>query len=132
VDPVKISRLVGLANSEAKISVVVDNSENITELFKAASRFGSNIYVFFEVDVGMGRCGVNTPQEVFALAERIVDSSEGLIFEGSQTYEGHLQYQRDIETRRLGVREMERKVGEIITFLEGLDIPDNTISGAGT
>lgn len=132
MDPVKISRLVGLANSEAKISVVVDNSENITELFKAASRFGSNIYVFFEVDVGMGRCGVNTPQEVFALAERIVDSSEGLIFEGSQTYEGHLQYQRDIETRRLGVREMERKVGEIITFLEGLDIPDNTISGAGT
>jgi D-serine deaminase-like pyridoxal phosphate-dependent protein len=131
VDPVKIFRLAGLTNNEAKITVVADNADNITALSRAASRIRSRIYVLVEVDVGMGRCGLNTPEEVFALAKKIVDS-EGLIFEGIQAYEGHLQYQSDIETRRRGVREMERKVGKIKTYLEGHGITVNEISGAGT
>lgn len=131
VDPVKIFRLAGLAHGEAKITVAVDNADNISALSRAASKVGSTIYVLVEIDVGMRRCGVNTPEEVLTLASKIMDS-KGLVFEGFQAYEGHLQYKPDIEDRRQGVREMEEKVGKIKTVLEQNGIPVNEISGAGT
>ena len=59
----------------------------------------------------MHRCGVNTQQEVLALANKISESS-GLVFEGFQAYEGHLQYNRDADARLQGVREMEKKWGD--------------------
>jgi D-serine deaminase-like pyridoxal phosphate-dependent protein len=139
VEPVKIFRLAGLAHAhpEAKISVAVDNTENIRVLSKAASRFGSTIHVLIEVDVGMKRCGVNTPEEVFYLANKIVDSP-ALVFEGIQAYEGHLVYDLDNppgitdEIRRNGVQKMIDKVSKIKTYLEQNGIRVNEISGGGT
>jgi D-serine deaminase-like pyridoxal phosphate-dependent protein len=131
VDPIKIFRLAGLARGDARISVAVDNAENIADLSKGASKAGSTIYVLVEVDVGMKRCGVNTPEEVYLLAREIM-GSEGLVFEGIQAYEGHLVYNTDIEARLKGVQEMIDKVSEIKAFLEQKGIPVNQISGAGT
>ncbi|HEB31608.1 MAG TPA: DSD1 family PLP-dependent enzyme [Spirochaetes bacterium] len=131
VDPVKIFRLAALADDEAKITVAVDDPDNILALSNAAAEIGSTVYVLVEIDVGMKRCGVNTPDEVFDLAGKIVDS-KGLVFEGFQAYEGHLQNRPDIEDRRRGVKEMEEKVGEIKNVLEKRGIPVKEISGAGT
>ena len=139
VDPVKIYRLAGIAHAhpETKITVTVDNAENIAVLSKAASKIGATIYVLVEVDVGMNRCGVNTPEEVYALAKKIVDS-KGLVYEGIQAYEGHLVYDLDIppsytdEFRREGVKRMVEKVGKIKSYLESKGIAVNEISGGGT
>ncbi len=131
VDPVKIFRLAALADDEAKITVAVDDPDNISALSNAASEIGSTVYVLVEIDVGMKRCGANTPDEVLDLAGKIVDS-KGLVFEGFQAYEGHLQNRPDIEDRRRGVKEMEEKVGEIKNVLEKRGIPVKEISGAGT
>lgn len=131
VDPVKIFRLAALADDEAKITVAVDDPDNISALSNAVSEIGSTVYVLVEIDVGMKRCGVNTPDEALDLAGKIVDS-KGLVFEGIQAYEGHLQNMPDIEDRRRGVKEMEGKVGEIKEVLEKRGIPVKEISGAGT
>ena len=98
-NPAKLYRLAGLAHAhpETKITVAADNADNISAISQAASKFGATLYVLVEVDVGMKRCGVNTPDEVHALAKKIMDS-KGLVFEGIQAYEGHLVYDLDIPT----------------------------------
>lgn len=130
-DPVKIKRLAGLAQNSSKITVLTDNMKNIDDLSEAASMAGSTIYVLVEADVGMGRCGVNTPEEVLVLARKVIDS-KGLIFEGIQAYEGHLCHIADIEARQQGVVKMVDKVGKIKALLENNGITINQISGGGT
>jgi D-serine deaminase-like pyridoxal phosphate-dependent protein len=139
VDPAKLYRLAGLAHAhpETKITVTVDNTENITALSDAATKFDVTLYVLVEVDVGMKRCGVNTPDEVYTLA-KIIDDSRGLVFEGIQAYEGHIVYDLDIPTRmtedfkREGVNGMIEKVGAIKEYLERKGMTVNEISGGGT
>jgi D-serine deaminase-like pyridoxal phosphate-dependent protein len=131
VDPVKIYKLAGLAKGEAKITVAVDNPENIEDLSKATVLLGSTIYCLVEVDVGMGRCGVNTPGEVLSLAKKI-SGSKGLVFEGIQAYEGHVILNPNLEARRDGVNNMLTKVLGIKRFLEKHNISVNEISGGGS
>jgi D-serine deaminase-like pyridoxal phosphate-dependent protein len=131
VDPVKINRLAALANSDAKITVAVDSERNIEDLSRAADFYGSTLYILLEVDVGMGRCGINTKEEALLLAEKTV-RSQSLSFEGIQAYEGHLQFIPDFEKRRRGVEAMVEKVGSIKEHLESRGIPVKEISGAGT
>lgn len=136
VGPVKILRIAGLARGGAKIGVAVDNSQNISDLSEAASKYGSKIYVFIEVDVGMERCGINTPEEALVLAKQIINAP-GLVFEGIQAYEGHLVYSTEIpgytdEYRRAGVQKMIEKVSMIKSALEKNGIQVKEISGVGT
>ena len=131
VQPSKIIRLAGLAHGDTKISVAVDNKQNISVLSEAATTVGSTIHVLVEVNIGMERCGVNTPEEVFFLARQIIEA-EGLVFEGIQAYEGHLVYNTDIEIRRQGVGEGADKLNNIKNFLENNGISVNQVSGGGT
>ncbi len=131
VDPFKINRLAALANSGAKITVAVDTERNVEDLSKAAAFYGSTLFILIEVDVGMGRCGINTKEEALGLAEKIV-SSKHLSFEGIQAYEGHLQFIPDFEKRTQGVQTMIEKVGSIKEHLENRGMPVKEISGAGT
>lgn len=131
VDPAKIFRLAGLAHSGAKITVLADNADNIEALSEAASMIGSTVYVLVEVDVGMKRCGVNSPEEVLELAKKVI-SSKGLVFEGIQAYEGHLGHLADFEARRQGVQAMVEKVSKVKRLLEENGIAVNQISGGGT
>lgn len=131
VETSKIFRLASMATGDVKLTVAVDNIENIMALSEAVSTVGSTLHVLIEIDVGMKRCGVNTQEEVLALARKIGEY-KGLVFEGFQAYEGHLQYNRDADARRQGVREMEKKVGGIKNFLKQHGISVKEISGAGT
>lgn len=136
VDPKKIARLAGLANGSSKLTVAVDNSDNIKSLSNATLEFGSELYVLVEVNVGMERCGVNTPKEVFELA-KAVETSKSLVFEGIQAYEGHLVYTTEEphyteQYKREGVQEMIEKISNIKSFLEKKGIQINEISGGGT
>ena len=130
VDESKIRRLAGLANN-AKITVCVDNMQNISELSQAAEAHGSTVYVLVEVEVGMQRCGVDTKEEVLKLAREIC-TSRGLVFDGLQAYAGQLSHNPSRSERIKGISEAEAKVLEIKDFLEKNAIPVNEISGAGT
>ncbi len=131
VDPAKIARLAGLARGGAKVTVCADNPANVADLSQAAARAGSVLRVLVEVDVGMNRCGVRSPEEALALASRIA-RSPGLVFEGIQAYEGHLVQLNDREARRAGVREMVERIGRVKTMMEKNGLAVNEVSGGGT
>jgi len=131
VDRDKIFKLAGLAHGDTKITVVVDNEENINSLSEAASMLGSTIYVLVEVDVGMKRCGVNTSEEVLELA-KLISRSKGLVFEGIQAYEGHLVHTSEYQIRLDGMKEVIEKITSIKKYLEKEGFRINEISGGST
>jgi len=131
VEQSKIYRLAGLARGDARVTVAVDNEENILEHSTAASAVGSTIYVLVEVDVGSNRCGVNTPSEVLGLAKQI-RASEGLVFEGIQAYAGQLSHNPDFKERQNGVQKKIKKVQGIVAGLSQNGLSTNQISGGGT
>ena len=94
----KIARLVNLA-AYTEVMVAVDDAANVAELDAAAQAKGVRLRVVIEVDIGMGRCGVQPGEPALALARQIVAAS-GLRFEGVMGYEGHTIFHPDPEERR--------------------------------
>ncbi len=80
----KLARLETL-HKRIKISLTVDNDVSLAGL---AATFADNtlpLKVLIECDTGMGRCGVQTPEEALALARKIAAAC-GLHFGGLMTY----------------------------------------------
>src|SRR5699024_181397 len=67
VQPAKISRLAYLAG-RCRLTVCVEQEENIRALSEAAALAGTQIHCYVELDVGMKRCGVTTFEEFYRLA----------------------------------------------------------------
>ena len=67
----KLSALATIAR-RAEVMVAVDDTQNAQALAAAAHSAGSTLGVLIEVDTGMDRAGVDTPEEAVALAERLV------------------------------------------------------------
>lgn len=80
----KLDRLFSL-HQRITISVTVDNSTSLEGLEKRFTNEGRPLKVLVECDTGMGRCGVQTPEEALELALQI-DQSKGLRFGGLMTY----------------------------------------------
>jgi 3-hydroxy-D-aspartate aldolase len=93
----KIERLASLAK-KIHLGVAVDNQNNLMEISKACSNQGSEIDLYVEVDVGMHRCGVATPEQAIALAEQ-VSKQKNVILKGLMGYEGHVAEGKTKEER---------------------------------
>ena len=59
VDPAKIRKIADLAKN-CRLTVCVDNKENVEALSAAAKHCGATIHCLVEYDIGMQRCGVVT------------------------------------------------------------------------
>lgn len=68
----KLDRLCRLT-AEHTIRVAADSWEVVAGLSGAAEAHGLRLKVRLEVDSGFGRCGLQTPEEVVALAERAAE-----------------------------------------------------------
>lgn len=80
----KLERLTHLTR-RATISVTTDSKVTVQGLSDATTEEGTTLAVLVEFDTGMGRCGVQTPDEAAALA-RCIDDSPGLQFAGLMTF----------------------------------------------
>ncbi len=130
VEPVKVRRVAELAQN-CRITVCVDNIENITALSVAAKNCNSKIHCLVEYDIGMQRCGVITKEEVLALAKHILNC-ENLEFDGLQAYAGHISHIEDINTRKQMTAENHEKLKDLILYLNKNGIDLKTISGGST
>lgn len=126
----KLDRLAALA-TRATIAVCVDNGANIDALSESAERFGAQIDVLVELDVGAGRCGVVPGPDAVVLAQRIVDRP-GLTFAGFQAYFGTAQHIRDYGERGQAIADATALIKQTVEALQQVGIPCPSISGAGT
>jgi D-serine deaminase-like pyridoxal phosphate-dependent protein len=130
VGPLKISRLVALAK-RADVMVAVDSVDNVTMISEMASATGARVGVLVEVDIGMHRCGVGSPDQALALS-RVVAAAPGLRFEGLQGYEGHCIDLRDDAERMRQARAALETLVDARRFIERAGVRVNVVSGGGT
>ena len=130
VGPLKIARMVALAR-RCTLTVAVDDAGNVRHLSEAAVTAGVTVRVFVEVDVGMGRCGVEPGEPALTLARQVA-SSPGLVFAGLQSYEGHLQNVVPFEEREARVLVDMRKALTAKEHIEAGGLEVAAISGCGT
>jgi D-serine deaminase-like pyridoxal phosphate-dependent protein len=80
----KLQRLRALAQ-RVHMTVTADSEQTVAGLSLAFASEDKPLTVLVECDTGMGRCGVQTPEDAVALAQKI-DAAPGLKFGGLMTY----------------------------------------------
>ena len=126
----KVERLVALAQ-RARISVLVDDQNNVAELDTAAAKKGIKLNVLMEVDVGANRCGIAPGEPARELAASIAASAH-LHFRGIHAYQGAAQHVRAADERRALIERAVQMVRETIALLNESGIECEIITGAGT
>ena len=126
----KLERLAALAR-EAEIGVCVDDAGNVARMSDQAVRFGAQIDVLVEIEVGSERCGVLPGEPAVCLAKQ-VDAAPGLHFKGLQAYHGGAQHLRPIGDRRDAIAQAVARVGDTVSRLRAAGLDCGTVAGAGT
>lgn len=85
----KLARLMALPE-HVRLTVGLDSGEALRGLAEAARAAGRRVGVVVEADAGMGRVGVQTPEEAVALA-REAAALEGIDYRGIMIYPGHVR-----------------------------------------
>lgn len=96
----KLAALAAIAR-DANVMVAVDDANNAADVAAAARAAKSRVGVLIEVDTGMDRAGVDTPEQAVELARRVA-GMEGVELLGVTGYEGHcsLTPERDLRAQR--------------------------------
>ncbi|XP_032228998.1 3-hydroxy-D-aspartate aldolase [Nematostella vectensis] len=126
----KLLRLASLAK-QAKVSVCVDDAQNVEEMSKVASIMGATIDVIIEVNVGQERCGVEPGEQVVQLAKHIL-ALPNLNFKGIQTYQGWNQHVRKFGDRKTAVAKVSEMAKATVEALSSNNIPCEVVTGGGT
>lgn len=126
----KIERLVEL-RTRVDVMCGVDDKHNVMELSEAAGSRGITLGVLVEVDVGMGRCGVQSGEPARNLARVVVDAPN-LELLGLMGYEGHIVINRDVELRNEEALKSVAQLADSKKACEDAGIKIGIVSGGGT
>ena len=124
-------RAAALLAREITLHIAVDDAGDAAALSAAAVDAGSTIGVLVEVDTGMHRCGVDSPDEALAVA-RAVTALPGLRMDGLTGYEGHCSLEMDTELRHQKQAAAMAYFVSVADHLEANGIPCPILSAAGT
>jgi D-serine deaminase-like pyridoxal phosphate-dependent protein len=130
VGPIKIGRLTELAR-HCDLMVAVDDADNVRALAQACTAKGVQLRVLVEVDIGMGRCGVQPGPPALGLAQQ-VSEAPSLRFMGLMGYEGHLVLHEASPEKEQKVREAFVPLQETCELLHKAGLPVQIVSGGGT
>ena len=124
-------RALAEAARRGGLTVAVDDASNAQDLSNAAVAAGSTLDVLIEIDLGMGRGGVRSPQEAVALAQTLA-RLPALRFRGVQGYEGHCMLEPDRVVRIAKCHAALDYIGSIVTQLKEAGFPCEVVSAGGT
>ncbi|MCG6956105.1 MAG: alanine racemase [Gemmatimonadetes bacterium] len=124
----KLERLLSLPES-VDIKVALDGVEVLTSLASAAVERGRTVGVLVELDVGLGRVGVQTADDVVRLAE-LAAGTEGVAFRGVLFYPGHIRMPRGEQTGHM--RAVATRLHAALGALTAAGLHPEIVSGGST
>ncbi len=129
--PVGAARLERLARlpHEVRVGVAADGVAVLTALSVAAKLGKRRFDVYVEVDVGMHRVGLGTPEQAIALARAISDTSQ-LTFAGLLFYPGHIR--QDVGDQTTPLAQLSTLVARYTDALRDAGLPPRVVSGGST
>lgn len=130
IQPSKLARVAYLAGC-CYLTVCVDNADNIRALERAASEQGTTIHCLVEFEIGMNRCGVDTFEKFYELAE-LINKCPHLVFEGVQAYAGQLSHETDYVKRKSETEKIEQTLAGLRGYVEQRGLHVREVSGVST
>lgn len=127
LDPARTGRVAELAKRKT-IRVAVDSTYAAERIAEAAAAAGSTVGVIVDRDTGFGRTGVQSADEVLAIA-KVIDGAKGVRFDGLFTFPGHLSRG---ETRDAGLAKVDQILTESIDALKAEGLSCEIVSGGST
>ncbi len=125
---------IGLVIEAARLATVrvcVDDAENVRALAAAARDASVELGSLVEVDVGLGRGGVRSIEEVAPLAALVRDTT-GLRFDGLFGYEGHCASEPDPVVRAAEARRSMDILAAAVRACEGAGLEVSVVSAGST
>jgi D-serine deaminase-like pyridoxal phosphate-dependent protein len=124
----RLDRLLPVAE-RVELAVALDSLEALRALGSQAAGRGREVGVLVEIDVGLHRVGVQTPEEAVALA-REAERLDGVVYKGVMLYPGHVRgFVAEQGEAQAGVsRDLER----VLEALAGADLTPGVVSGGST
>ncbi|AKJ07437.1 D-serine deaminase-like pyridoxal phosphate-dependent protein [Archangium gephyra] len=124
----KLARLMALPG-RVRLSVAVDSREVLAGLAEAARGAGRRVGVLVELDLGMRRVGVPTPEEAVVLA-REAAGTQGLEYQGVMFYPGHIRM--PMAEQGPALAEVSRRLGTFLETLGAAGLKPGIVSGGST
>lgn len=131
VTPQAIARLVVLNGKINVLRVVADNPDNVDALAAATQAAEQSLAVVVDVDPGIRRTGVPSPEAAVALTQRIAEAPS-LRFAGVQYYCGAQQHIESFADRRAAIVDRTDYLKTVLQALEDAGHKPEVVTGGGT
>ncbi len=128
VGPAKLERLVELSK-RARVTISTDSLAVAEGISSAAQTAGTRISLLAEMDVGLRRCGVQSTDEVVALAQAMT-KLPGINFAGLMFYPGQVRVSPPEQLPIL--TEIDARLQEVQDSLHRSGVEVRTVSGGST
>ncbi len=125
-----IARLTALARHLSSLSVVADHPE-VVDALAIAAQGGPPLKVFVDIDPGIRRTGVASPNDAVALARRIAERPS-LSYGGVQFYCGAQQHIQSFAERRDAIIERTSYLSICLNELAAAGLAPGVVTGGGT
>jgi 3-hydroxy-D-aspartate aldolase len=130
VSPPAMERLIALNARTEDLMCVVDNPDNVRVLGAAAAG-GKPLKVIIDIDPGIHRTGVASPDAAVAVLAAI-RAEPALSYQGVQCYCGLQQHIEDFEARRTAMHGCAELITAVIEALTTAGGPPPVVTGGGT
>jgi D-serine deaminase-like pyridoxal phosphate-dependent protein len=129
--PAAIERLAALAKRGSGLMAAIDNPDMVKRWDDALTSVGAMLEVVIDVDPGIRRTGVASPEAAVGVAEAIARSSN-LTFRGVQYYCGMQQHIEDYAARRTAIVDRTDYLQTVIAALTEAGYQPGIVTGSGT
>ena len=126
-----IKRLVELNRQTEDLMCVVDNPKNVRDLGEAARESGKDLKVLIDIDPGIHRTGVTSPENAVKLLDD-VRRAKWLSYVGVQFYCGTQQHIASYSERKAAICERAVYLGSVMSALTATGAPPAIVTGGGT
>ena len=128
VGPLKLQRLIELTR-KSRVAVSTDSLEVAQEIARAVRNAGTTVRLLAEMDAGLRRCGVQTTEELVALAQGMT-KLPGVEFAGFMFFPGQIRVSPPEQIPILEAIDARLREAQESLFRSGVDV--RAVSGGST